>query len=198
MARIRTSRTTMRKWWRSGSDFQMLSGERHSRGFTLIEILVVLVITSLLAAAVTFKLWEPLRVATAADVCEQVETFDHWARTRARHSADPVKLVFEVGRGEAMRKEAIDSTPTQRLRLARGWIIERLWVEGQESSSGEVEIELSACGYTPTYAIRLEGPEGVVRWLIVAGMGGDVTKVTDDAQAQTILEAIGPDGADAR
>ena len=64
-----------------GRNIYMYSASR--RGFTLIELTVVLLIVAILAGVVTLRLQGPLHRAEMRDVIERIAFFDHLTRVHA-------------------------------------------------------------------------------------------------------------------
>jgi hypothetical protein len=59
---------------------------------------------------------------------------------------------------------------------------------GREES-GEVTLPVSGLAVSPTYAVKLVGPEGQ-RWVVASGLSGEVRTLTDDAQVEAIFAAV--------
>jgi hypothetical protein len=74
----------------------------------------------------------------------------------------------------------------------------RIRVAGEHrrnAAYGEVSVPCSSLGIGATYAVELTGP-GIDRWLLVAGLGGVVTEVSDEREVDRIFAALSRPTAD--
>jgi prepilin-type N-terminal cleavage/methylation domain-containing protein len=165
-----------------------------SRGFTLIEIMAVVIIMALLATAAALSFARPMRVARARDAVDQVRSLDASARQFARRFGRPIEIVFDLSNGTIARRER-DVIAFQ-TSLPRGCQIDEVRAGAQSFSLGEASIQCAASGMSRTYAVHLLGPE-LDQWLIFAGLSGQVTQVNDVSQLDEILpQANSRDDAD--
>ena len=178
-------------------------------GFTLIEMVLVIALTAILATAVTLSLTGPRRAAQARDVAEGVAHYDRLAREWSRRFGRPTRLTFHLNRGMVSRAvadgeaagaeedSAVDRPAA--LQLAGGYRIDRVVLAGRSASAGEVSVPCSTGGQTPSYAVLLAGPGGQRQWLVVAGLSGNVLTVNDEREVEDIFAALsGEPGADGR
>ena len=174
----------------------MIIAQKYHRpaAFTLIEVLVVMVIMSIIAGAAVVSFNKPIRAARIRDAREQVRYLDDSARQYVRRFGRPVQLVFDLTRGTLTRREGDNSTDngarrvTYRSTLPPGYRIETIRTTDRRSSGGEVTIACSPLGLTPSYALHLTGP-GLNEWLLVAGLAGEITTLTDDRTLDAIFQA---------
>jgi prepilin-type N-terminal cleavage/methylation domain-containing protein len=165
-----------------------------SRGFTLIEMMAVVIIMALLATAAALSFARPMRVARARDAVDQVRSLDASARQFARRVGRPIEIVFDLSNGTLARRDH-DEIAFQSS-LPRGCRIEEVRSAGQSFSLGEASIQCAPSGMSRTYAVHLLGPE-LDRWLLFAGLTGQVTQVNDVSQLDDILpQASSRDDAD--
>jgi prepilin-type N-terminal cleavage/methylation domain-containing protein len=186
----------------------MSGRRRHHVGrfaFTLIETMTALVILGLLAGAVAWTFAGPLRRARGAEAVEQVRYLDASTRDVARRFGRAVEMRFDLAGGGLERRGARvgDGEATFRATVASPWRIEAVRTEGRRAESGEVAVAVSPLGLSPTYAVKLAGPEGAdggaARWVVVSGLTGEVRTVNDDAQVESIFAHVAsPAGAAAR
>jgi hypothetical protein len=64
-------------------------------------------------------------------------------------------------------------------------------------SSGEQTIDCSTDGLSATYVLQVQGPQDQKEWLVFAGLSGEVTRISDETEAQKLLAALPPAGPDA-
>jgi len=160
------------------------------RGFSLIELTAVLLIAAIAAGAVALNLRGPVRRAQMRDVIEQVAAFDHLTRHFAREHDRPVRLVIDVSAGELSRTGGQnDEMLGEACVLPAGYRIGKLYVRGKGITVGRAAVACSRLGFMPTYAMCIEGPEDQVRWVLLAGLTGEVAEIDDEEQLRDILEA---------
>lgn len=165
------------------------------RGFTLIELTVVLLILAILAAAVTLRAQGPMSAARVDDAAGAVAAYDAATRSAAQSQDRPLTLVIDLSEGRLSREDAhgrrVDSMPLDlpsSVRLS-------LWLDGRRIEGGQASIRVSSHGQTPSYAVRIAS-SGRETWRVFAGLTGGTLAVEDESQVQDIL-AVGA-GRDAR
>jgi prepilin-type N-terminal cleavage/methylation domain-containing protein len=173
-------------------------------GFTLFELLVVVVLTAMLAAAASLTLLHAVRRATADDVLRRLAELDGLIRRASRRAGRPMQLVLGPGssgdeRGVAGRQRDDDGQDTGvSVRLPAGTRMERVWLaDGRDPRTadwGEVVVHCSRLGRTPTYGFELVGPDGRHYWRVVPGLTGTLTEATDE---EDLLRAFGAMAGDA-
>jgi prepilin-type N-terminal cleavage/methylation domain-containing protein len=162
------------------------------RAFTLIEVMMAVLLMALLATAAAVSFSGPLRTSRAADAQDQIRTFDAAARYMALHSNREVRLVFDLSGSTLSRREGPELRDLRsRVSLPAGHRITQLCVAGQSFEDGEAVVDFSSLGICRSYAIHLSGP-GLDRWLLIAGLSGQMTQVQDEVEAQSILGRAAP------
>jgi type II secretion system protein H len=173
-------------------------------GFTLLEMLLVLALGAVLATVAAVSLASSRRAASAKNIAGQVAHFDRLARETARRSGRPVRLTFDLDRGDLRRTlgdrddRSDPRAGTSALHLVGGARIAKIVRARESSTAGQVSVPCSARGQTPSYAVLLVGPGAERQWLVVAGLTGRVSTATDEREVQDIFrtlagEAQGPD-----
>ncbi|MGB7158463.1 MAG: type II secretion system protein [Tepidisphaeraceae bacterium] len=158
---------------------------RRKFGFTLIEIMAVMLILALLSAAAAWSFSRPLARARASEAIELVTSFDASSRLAARRFGRRVEMVFDLADGALVRREG--GQVAYRGMLPAGFSIEQVRIGEGVRDAGEVTIECSRLALSPSYAVKLVGPAGVERWLVVAGLSGQVTAARDETDVDAIL-----------
>jgi prepilin-type N-terminal cleavage/methylation domain-containing protein len=156
-------------------------------GFSLIELTVVLLIMAIIVSAVVLQLSGPMHNAQMRDVIARVVRFDSLTRTYAGNNDLSVRMEVDLNAGE-IRRMARDSTDQlgRRLVLPSGFRITRLVLGNQEVEAGSVSMSCSQAGLTPSYALEIGGPGGRRRWLVFAGLTGQMTEIEDDKGIEEI------------
>ena len=165
---------------------------RTSKGFTLVELIAVMVIMSLLAGVVLIKAQTPLNSARMRDVVDQIVGFDRLTRSFAVEQNKPVHLVMDLAGGELRRTDP-DETEVygEPFVLPRGCRLARLLLGGEEIEIGSTAISFSRAGMSASYGLLVEGPGGRQQWLVVPGLTGLAVEVEDEHEARDILDAGG-------
>lgn len=162
----------------------------------------MLLILAIIAGAVTLRSRSLLGRARLADLVDRIGEFDHLARVYARRQDRPVRIVVELDAGRLRRMDAAEAeTLGEELVLPEGCRIVRLRVGDRTAWGHSVSITCSRRGLTPTWAMLLEDRAGRRRWVLLAGLSGQMTATDDEgenATTQTIpktFEALrrGPD-----
>jgi prepilin-type N-terminal cleavage/methylation domain-containing protein len=180
------------------------SGLRHSsfganRAFTLIEVIVVLVLTALLTTAVAVALTSPARAARARDAAERIDSFDRLVREHAKRAGAAQAIVFDLNRGTVRRGETESEDgirePGSILQLPGQFRVERLLLPGGPVLSGEVRVPVSPRGQTPSYAVLLVERKQKPHWLVFAGLTGQMTEARDATEVEQLFAALGGAGS---
>src|SRR5262245_47148217 len=153
-------------------------------GFTLIEVMTVVIIMALLATAAALSFTRPLAAARARDAEDQVRALDASARQFARRFGRPVEIILDLANSTLARRER-DMIVFQ-TKLPHGCRIDEVRFSGRSETLGEVAVECSGAGLSRSYAAHLVGPQ-LDLWLIFAGLSGQVTQVSDVSQVDAIL-----------
>ena len=156
-------------------------------GFTLIEVMAAIVIMGLLSAAVVVNLAGRTRAARAEDVVGRIEQYDSLARAAARRTGAADVLTVDLTRGEIRR------SGTPMFRLGDSVKLARLLLPGRRIECGVATAPISLDGRSPSYAVKLEGPNGEARWLFFAGLTGTPVHPADDREAEELFDKLLPD-----
>ncbi len=158
--------------------------------FTLIELTAVLVLMAVLAGAAAVMLAGPRHRAAAADAVGQVAFADAQVRQAAVNGDRPVSLVIDLAAGRLSRAEG-DAAAVTLADLPAGVRVARVMVGDDVVDAGQVRLAVSAAGRGRSYAVGLSTPAGP-RWLVVAGLTGQVTSAADAAAADAALDPVRP------
>ena len=168
----------------------MKNVNRH-RGFTLIELTVVLLILAIVAGAVTLRMQAPLYNARMRDVVDGISQFDHLTRTAAKEQDRPLRLVIDLDenfltRADGRGKE-LDIPP---FRIPKGFRIKTLLVRHREISGGKAMVRCSRKGLLPSYALAITSGKRT-QWILFTGLTGHRILLTDEGQIREILRSTG-------
>ena len=160
-------------------------------GFTLIEVMVAVVILGLLTGAVVLAFAGPVNRARMVQAVEEVTYLDASTREVARKSGRAAEVRIDLDEGVIERREGRAGSRQTMFRVGVPAPLRILAVRtaARREESGEAVVPVSAAGVSPTYAVKIAGPEGS-RWVVVAGLSGEVRVLNDDAQVDSIFAAI--------
>lgn len=171
---------------------------RRRRAFTLVELMAVVLLTALLATAVSLSLVHSRRIVQLQEVLDQLAFQDRLMRQQARQANRPARLLFQLDQDRVARVDSADPQVSGScVQLPRGYRIDRLRLPGGEASMGEIALPCSANGHTPTYALRISAPQGQRQWIVVAGLTGQVQKEMDENTIHQLFAALGAARPDA-
>lgn len=157
--------------------------------FTLIEIIAVVILLGLLATLAAWSFSGPLRRAQFDQALEQVRYLNATSRALARDTGQLVTMTFDLDRGEVSRSQGRrGGAAVYRASLAPGARIDRVRTATDDRTSGTAEVAVSPLGLSPSYAVRLAGPNWR-RWVFVSGLGGDARVIRDDSEIAAIFAA---------
>jgi prepilin-type N-terminal cleavage/methylation domain-containing protein len=162
--------------------------QRGQPGFTLIEMMVAVIVMGVLTGMVVLSFAGPVNRARLVEAVEQVTYLDASARQFARRTGRAVEIRIDLGEGALERREGSRGV-TFRTTVPATVRIEVVRTVLRRAESGEIVMPVSAQGVSLTYAVKLAGTQGA-RWIVVAGLSGEVRTLTDDAQVDSIFAAI--------
>ncbi len=164
-----------------------------ARGFTLLELLVVVALLALVTATVTMRLGHTMGPAALGQAVSEWEFADQQLRVKASRSGKPVALGVEIGTNRLECEFDKDMPPAARS-LGSHVRLTKYLSSTEEISYGPLAIRYTDRGASRTYAVELTGGRRLRRWLVVAGITGQITEVADEKAAREILQVLSPEG----
>ena len=113
------------------------------RGFTLVEMVVVIAIMALLTSAAALSFSGPLRATRASDAIRQVQSFDDATRQHAKRFGKDLQIVLDLSRDRLIRRQSADGPAMHELQLPHGCRIERVRVGGKVIDRFAIEQDLA-------------------------------------------------------
>lgn len=152
--------------------------------FTLIELAAVLAIMGMLVAVAAVSFKATCRAARAQYAVEQLQAFDKRVREHACLHGRPATLTIDLDKNllSAIAKDRKDKPAIVALGSAAR--IDRVCVGRRTIDYGRATISIFQRGTTPTYAVRLRGSDESTRWLLFAGLSGQITEFLEDDNAK--------------
>ena len=192
----------------------------HPIAFTLIEVMAVVVILGLLAAATVFSLADEVQSAGRSDVIERLAHEDQLARLAARRTGAACVLEFDFDRQRLWRVDNLtnEPRPTHAWKLPDSCRIAQVLRSGDASTepaspapasaeNGAAEVTFGYGGYAETYALRLDcktappsggRPDEQTVWLVFAGLTGQEMLLQNEDDVRKLLAALASPRPDAR
>ncbi len=156
-------------------------------GFTLIEMMLAVLLLALLSSAAALTFSGQLKEAQTRDSLEQLRSFDETTRLFARRYGHAEKIVFDLTANTLSRRDGPDGAAVRaQVSWPTGFWVDEIRVGSAGAVRSGSTIDVSASGISPSYAIRLRGPE-LDQWVLFAGLTGDMTKVPDEQTMATLL-----------
>jgi len=163
------------------------------RAFTLIELAAVMAILAVIAAAVAINMRGPISRARARDLPGEIRHFDYITRASAQSMDQDLKLLIDIPGGRLRRLDPMTATEIGRpMQLPTGWRIDQVRIAGSDEPirRESAVIACSPAGLTPTYALKLTGPQDRTTWLLVAGLTGESMEVNNDDSIEEIFQTL--------
>jgi prepilin-type N-terminal cleavage/methylation domain-containing protein len=176
----------------------MGQASRKHLGFTLLELLVVLTLVAMLTSVVVVKLGVPYRAARAGEVAERIAFTDQLMRAHARNFRQASRLVFDLDRGRVHVESGEQTQDTHfAFEMPPGVQLEEVRIADGAKRGGRAVVESPSDGITPTYAVLLSTRHGPNRWLLFAGLTGQVTYLEDERDVREMFSYCDTPGLDA-
>ena len=185
---IRQSEAAEAATSRSPRSRAVARGSSRVGGFTLIEVLAVVVVLGILASLVAIKVNGHVQRARLVQAADQLAVLDRRARDEARQRSVPLQLQIDTDRGVARirsRQSAADGT-TPRV-VASGSVS---FADVRLSGNRPVHdgtLDVSSLGQSETYAVRLSAPDGAALWLVTLGLSGQHLRLESEEDVREVL-----------
>lgn len=169
------------------------------RGFTLLELIAVMVVMALLAAATVYSLSGHVGRARVATALEMLSACDRLARQDAVRFQRYVLLEVDTDSGTVTWHAAQGDRAARPRRLPGSVAIEQVRTEQGRSSGGvRLEVLIHPRGTSDTYALKLSGPDEAGPWLLLAGITGQATRLANDDDVEQVFRSLQTARVDAR
>ena len=154
-------------------------------GFTLVELLAVVVLMSLLAATATVMVRLPLAKAKREHSIAQLRVLDSIARDRAQRG-EQVRLELDTSQGIARLIDHRHRELVTPVVMASGQDTVVVVGAGERLDSRR-HILYDKFGTSGTYAVRVGRPQGTDDWLLVLGMTGQSYSINKRGTVDAII-----------
>lgn len=158
-----------------------------TKGFTLLELAMTLLIMAIAAAAMALRAGGPMATAQKQDVVARVVYFDRLSRLQARESGHPMVLTVDCWRSSISRSDAEQRKLVGQLDLPDGYLIGAVRVADADSEAARTGIVISNEGFSRSYALLIEHPGHWRQWVLICGLTGQAVYPQDDKQIDDIF-----------
>jgi prepilin-type N-terminal cleavage/methylation domain-containing protein len=157
-------------------------------GFTLLEVLAVIVIMTMMIAIVGVQLNGPYQVARLRESLERIEFIDNQVRNHSLTHSTPCQLVVDLDRGHLYSQDIHDDDLRSfEYHLPRKLRFDRFQTPWLDKRSGSAVIDITARGSSPTYAVCVVAPDDERRWVLFAGATGRADHSMDKENVQQVF-----------
>lgn len=153
------------------------------RGFTMVELITVLVLLSLVAGTVTFSLRGNISNSRAELAIEKLQLIDRQLRDSSIRS----------GRAALLRLDLARSKMTRTVRGQQDSVIEdaipalRFRTTEIDTDEGQAVVQFLPDGTSSSYAVCLRQNGQTRKWVIFAGLTGQSLVTSDAGEVEQIL-----------
>ena len=157
-------------------------------GFSLLELLVVLVLLALVSATAIMRWSASLHRAVSASAIQQLEHIDQQIRTFARSHHRACSLEFKLGQSRVRKHYRLNQKKDPAwVSLGPNVKIKRVVLANSKRTSLK-EVNFSPAGISPSYGILVLGPgKQKPVWLVFAGISGQMTRLESETQFNAAL-----------
>lgn len=163
------------------------------RAFTLFEMLAVIMLLAIFAAAVRAPVVDMLDRITTRNAIEQLRTADRLTRQQAKRSGKRVTLHIDPLEGLLWRTDTTpDANPIgQRVKLPVQVTIDQIRIAPSRDDFDELNAEMNAStqGVMRTYAMQITTPSRQM-WLLFAGMTGMCYELDSEEELANVFDEM--------
>jgi prepilin-type N-terminal cleavage/methylation domain-containing protein len=155
------------------------------RGFTLVEIVAVMIILGIMAGGTAWSLGPHLRMIRLSAMIDRIESYDRKVRMLARHQRRSVELTISVRTSMlSVRSPYVDLPP---LHAGHGIRFDRIRSMTGARSFGEMKIGINSAGQSDSYAVRLATADDRHAWCVVLGSTGQIVRLKNEGEVNALF-----------
>ena len=158
---------------------------RRRIGFTLIEVVAVIVVLSILSTITAVALGPTLDRQRLSQAIEKLEWFDAKARRSAQANRSTVSAKIDPSKNRLVIQTSNQQEDVS-LRLPSNVEISKVQLAGKPSSTRSESIQVSPSGYSTSYAVLLKRGE-LSKWVLVLGGSGQVVQFDNAKDVNALL-----------
>lgn len=163
---------------------------RVQSGFTLVEILAVLILIGIIAGATVMTLKDRHSSVTLTGLLDRIEYWDQRTRDAAKNLKLPHALYFDLNKQTIQRASRVpQDTSGPVLQFPHHIRFTRLLTLPDNYEPVDQKVHVSAKGYSPSYVIKIEHNRRT-GWLLIVGLTGHAQWIENEQTLQNILHGL--------
>jgi len=157
-------------------------------GFTLVELVAVVVLLGILSGTVMWSLSGHVHRSRLVQAADRIEALDRRARSRARRTAQPVRIVWDENEHTA-HIEPVSSGQENRTphQVRLGQQVEMDVFAPRQQPDRSRDILISPLGQSASYALKLIAPNDAQLWIVTLGLSGQQLRYETREEAYAVL-----------
>tara|TARA_Y100000589_G_scaffold323057_1_gene357017 strand:+ start:678 stop:1223 length:546 start_codon:yes stop_codon:yes gene_type:complete len=167
--------------------------QAHAKGFTLFELMAVILLLAIFAAAVRAPMTTMLDRITTRNSIEQIKSIDRLLRLEARRSGKTIQLHIDPLEGTFERTDSSEEQNIigQLVRIDEVCRIEQIRIAPESDDFDQLNavINCSPNGATPSYALEIQTPTKTT-WLLFAGLTGHCYQLESEDELASVFDEI--------
>jgi len=163
---------------------------RNHRGFTLVELLVVIALIGLLAGLTMTRMGSVTHRARLQAEVERLAALDGALRSHAARHAAACRLKLDLDAGEIERVSGGEDRIARTLALSGAVRLSRFLSATRDTGHGTIHVDYSPQGTSESFALQLQVGDGESRWLLFAGVTGQITEWEEQRDVERILHTL--------
>ncbi len=156
------------------------------RGFTLVELMVVVAILALLSAAATWAVKLPLNQSKRELLISRLRSLDVTARNRVAGGNGPYLILISPQMNHVKLVDQSKGATLVHYEIPSGITIEQI-LGMKKGDNGDHYVRIDRHRVSPSYAIAVSTTGNSTRWLLTLGLTGEHYVVDDGQIARAVI-----------
>ena len=154
-------------------------------GFSLLELMVVLVLMTVIVSAVAISFRGPVRDTQMTTAIATLRSLDHRMRYSATNSNERKLMVLDLKKGVFESEQ----NQTRLIHLPRSVSIKKVYVSSRDFSSERLQLPYFQDGSSLTWAVLLDNGSRR-QWILFAGRSGQVLTPANEDEVASIFDVL--------